>query len=92
MENLFKGVDLNMAKDKMFFFERFKTTTAFYEILNANQTADSELLIGELQLTKLYLPVIIHFSKVIILRLVASMGKTEEDEINIRSFLGKMIF
>jgi hypothetical protein len=58
-----------MAKgDKIVLFSKDSSaTTAFYEILNANQTADSGTLIGELT-NQAYLPVIIiHFSKVIIL-------------------------
>jgi hypothetical protein len=49
---------------KLFFSKDSSATTAFYEILNANQTADSGTFDWELQLTKPILPVIIiHFRK-----------------------------
>jgi ATPase subunit of ABC transporter with duplicated ATPase domains len=98
-ETLFKGVDLNMAKgDKIVLFSKdSRATTAFYEILNGNQTADSGTFDWGVTTNQAYLPGDNHsffendYSLVDWLR---QWVKTEEerDEVNIRSFLGKMIF
>src|SRR6476660_209078 len=58
-EVLFKGVDLNMAKgDKVVVFSRdSRATTAFYEILNGNQKADSGTYDWGITTTQAYLPV-----------------------------------
>jgi ATPase subunit of ABC transporter with duplicated ATPase domains len=96
---LFKGVDLNMAKgDKIVLFSKdSRATTAFYEILNGNQKADSGTFDWGVTTNQAYLPGDNHsffendYSLVDWLR---QWVKTEEerDEVNIRSFLGKMIF
>jgi ATPase subunit of ABC transporter with duplicated ATPase domains len=96
---LFKGVDLNMAKgDKIVLFSKdSRATTAFYEILNGNQTPDSGTYDWGVTTNQAYLPGDNHsffendYSLVDWLR---QWVKTEEerDEVNIRSFLGKMIF
>jgi ATPase subunit of ABC transporter with duplicated ATPase domains len=96
---LFKGVDLNMAKgDKIVLFSKdSRATTAFYEILNGNQVADSGTYDWGVTTNQAYLPGDNHsffendYSLVDWLR---QWVKTEEerDEVNIRSFLGKMIF
>ena len=98
-EVLFKGVDLNMAKgDKIVLFSKdSRATTAFYEILNGNQKADSGTYDWGVTTNQAYLPGDNHsffendYSLVDWLR---QWVKTEEerDEVNIRSFLGKMIF
>jgi ATPase subunit of ABC transporter with duplicated ATPase domains len=98
-ELLFKGVDLNMAKgDKIVLFSKdSRATTAFYEILNGNQKADSGTYDWGVTTNQAYLPGDNHsffendYSLVDWLR---QWVKTEEerDEVNIRSFLGKMIF
>ncbi|WP_396171267.1 ABC-F family ATP-binding cassette domain-containing protein [Flavobacterium sp.] len=98
-ELLFNGVDLNMAKgDKIVLFSKdSRATTAFYEILNGNQTADSGTYDWGVTTNQAYLPGDNHsffendYSLVDWLR---QWVKTEEerDEVNIRSFLGKMIF
>jgi len=98
-ELLFSGVDLNMAKsDKIVLFSKdSRATTAFYEILNANQKADSGIYDWGVTTNQAYLPGDNHsffendYSLVDWLR---QWVKTEEerDEVNIRSFLGKMIF
>jgi ATPase subunit of ABC transporter with duplicated ATPase domains len=98
-ETLFKGVDLNMAKgDKIVLFSKdSRATTAFYEILNGNQKADSGTFDWGVTTNQAYLPGDNHsffendYSLVDWLR---QWVKTEEerDEVNIRSFLGKMIF
>jgi ATPase subunit of ABC transporter with duplicated ATPase domains len=98
-ELLFKDVHLNMAKgDKIVLFSKdSRATTAFYEILNNNQKADSGSFDWGVTTNQAYLPGDNHsffendYSLVDWLR---QWVKTEEerDEVNIRSFLGKMIF
>ena len=98
-EILFKGVDLNMAKgDKIVLFSKdSRATTAFYEILNGNQTADSGTYDWGVTTIQAYLPVENHSffeSDDTLVDWLRQWVKTEEerDEVNIRSFLGKMIF
>ncbi|MCJ7636527.1 MAG: ankyrin repeat domain-containing protein, partial [Nitrososphaeraceae archaeon] len=57
-EVLFKGVDLNMAKgDKIVLFSKdSRATTAFYEILNGNQKADSGIFDWGVTTNQAYLP------------------------------------
>jgi ATPase subunit of ABC transporter with duplicated ATPase domains len=96
---LFKGVDLNMAKgDKVVLFSKdSRATTAFYEILNGNQKADSGTYDWGVTTNQAYLPVENHSffeSDYSLVDWLRQWVKTEEerDEVNIRSFLGKMIF
>jgi ATPase subunit of ABC transporter with duplicated ATPase domains len=96
---LFKGVDLNMAKgDKIVLFSKdSRATTAFYEILNGNQKADSGTFDWGVTTIQSYLPVENHSffeSDYSLVDWLRQWVKTEEerDEVNIRSFLGKMIF
>ncbi|MFM2369247.1 MAG: hypothetical protein RL619_1547 [Bacteroidota bacterium] len=96
---LFKGVDLNMAKgDKIVLFSKdSRATTAFYEILNANKNADSGTYDWGVTTNQAYLPVENHSffeSDYSLVDWLRQWVKTEEerDEVNIRSFLGKMIF
>jgi ATPase subunit of ABC transporter with duplicated ATPase domains len=98
-EVLFKGVDLNMAKgDKIVLFSKdSRATTAFYEILNGNQTADAGKFDWGVTTNQAYLPVENHSffeSDLSLVDWLRQWVKTEEerDEVNIRSFLGKMIF
>jgi ATPase subunit of ABC transporter with duplicated ATPase domains len=98
-EVLFKGVDLNMAKgDKIVLFSKdSRATTAFYEILNGNQKADSGTFDWGVTTNQAYLPVENHSffeSDLTLVDWLRQWVKTEEerDEVNIRSFLGKMIF
>ena len=98
-ETLFKGVDLNMAKgDKIVLFSKdSRATTAFYEILNGNQKADSGTYDWGVTTNQAYLPVENHSffeSDYSLVDWLRQWVKTEEerDEVNIRSFLGKMIF
>ncbi|MFV8325799.1 ABC-F family ATP-binding cassette domain-containing protein [Flavobacterium sp. ZS1P14] len=98
-EVLFKGVDLNMAKgDKIVLFSKdSRATTAFYEILNGNQKADSGTYDWGVTTNQAYLPVENHSffeSDYSLVDWLRQWVKTEEerDEVNIRSFLGKMIF
>ena len=96
---LFKDVDLNMAKgDKIVLFSKdSRATTAFYEILNGNQKADSGTFDWGVTTNQAYLPVENHSffeSDYTLVDWLRQWVKTEEerDEVNIRSFLGKMIF
>ena len=98
-EVLFKGVDLNMAKgDKIILFSKdSRATTAFYEILNGNQKADSGTYDWGVTTNQAYLPGDNHSffeSDYSLVDWLRQWVKTEEerDEVNIRSFLGKMIF
>ncbi len=99
-EVLFKNVDLNMAKgDKVVVFSKdSRATTAFYEILNGNQTADSGEFSWGITTNQSYLPNDnSQFFKDGDLNLVdwlRQFVKTEEerDEVYVRGFLGKMIF
>lgn len=98
-EVLFKNVDLNMAKgDKIVLFSKdSRATTAFYEILNGNQAADSGNYDWGVTTNQAYLPVENHSffeSDLSLVDWLRQWVKTEEerDEVNIRSFLGKMIF
>ena len=98
-EVLFKGVDLNMAKgDKIVLFSKdSRATTAFYEILNGNQKPDSGTFDWGVTTNQAYLPGDNHSffeSDYSLVDWLRQWVKTEEerDEVNIRSFLGKMIF
>ena len=99
-EALFNNVDLNMAKgDKVVVFSKdSRATTAFYEILNGNQKADSGTFDWGITTSQSYLPSDNHeFFENKDLNLVdwlRQYAKTEEerDEVYIRGFLGKMIF
>lgn len=98
-DTLFTNVDLNMAKgDKIVLFSKdSRATTAFYEILNNNKPADSGTFDWGVTTNQAYLPVDNHSffeSDYSLVDWLRQFVKTEEerDEVNIRSFLGKMIF
>ncbi len=98
-ELLFKNVDLNMAKgDKIVLFSKdSRATTAFYEILNGNQTADTGTFEWGITTTQSYLPADNHSffeNDLTLVDWLRQWAKTEEerDEVYVRSFLGKMIF
>jgi ATPase subunit of ABC transporter with duplicated ATPase domains len=98
-ETLFKGVDLNMAKgDKIVLFSRdSRATTAFYEILNGNQKADTGEFDWGITTNQAYLPAENHSyfeNDLTLVDWLRQWAKTEEerDEVYIRGFLGKMIF
>ena len=98
-ETLFKGVDLNMAKgDKIVLFSRdSRATSAFYDILNGISKADAGTYDWGITTNQAYLPVDNHSffeSDYSLVDWLRQFVKTEEerDEVNIRSFLGKMIF
>lgn len=99
-EVLFTNVDLNLAKgDKVIVFSKdSRATTAFYQILNEKMKPDSGKFDWGVTTTQSYLPVENHeFFESKDLNLVdwlRQWAKTEEEreEVNIRGFLGKMIF
>ncbi len=98
-EVLFKNVDLNMAKgDKVVVFSKdSRATTAFYEILNGNQTPDSGTFEWGITTIQSYLPADNHAffeNDLTLVDWLRQWAKTEEerDEVYIRGFLGKMIF
>ncbi len=98
-EVLFKDVDLNMAKgDKIVLFSKdSRATSLFYDILNNLQKADSGVFDWGITTNQAYLPVDNHSffeSDYSLVDWLRQYVKTEEerDEVNIRSFLGKMIF
>ncbi|KUJ62800.1 ABC transporter ATP-binding protein [Flavobacteriaceae bacterium CRH] len=96
---LFKGVNLNMAKgDKIVLFSKdSRATTAFYEILNNQQKADSGIFDWGITTNQAYLPAENHSffeNDLTLVDWLRQYAKTEEerDEVFIRGFLGKMIF
>jgi ATPase subunit of ABC transporter with duplicated ATPase domains len=98
-EVLFKGVDLNMAKgDKIVLFSKdSRATSTFYDILNGISKADAGTFDWGITTNQAYLPVDNHSffeSDYSLVDWLRQFVKTEEerDEVNIRSFLGKMIF
>jgi ATPase subunit of ABC transporter with duplicated ATPase domains len=99
-EVLFKHVDLNMAKgDKVVVFSKdSRATTAFYEILNGNQKADSGTFDWGITTTQSYLPndnsSFFTDGSLNLVDWLRQFAKTEEerDEVYVRGFLGKMIF
>ncbi len=98
-ETLFSNIDLNMAKgDKIVLFSKdSRATTAFYEIINGNQTPDSGKVDWGITTTQAYLPVDNHEffdNDLTLVDWLRQWAKTEEerDEVYIRGFLGKMIF
>jgi ATPase subunit of ABC transporter with duplicated ATPase domains len=99
-EVLFKNVYLNMAKgDKVVVFSKdSRATTAFYEILNGNQTADSGEFSWGITTNQSYLPndnsQFFTDGDLNLVDWLRQFVKTEEerDEVYVRGFLGKMIF
>jgi ATPase subunit of ABC transporter with duplicated ATPase domains len=98
-ELLFKNIDLNMAKgDKIVVFSKdARATTAFYDILNGVSKADSGTFNWGVTTNQAYLPVDNHSffeNDLSLVDWLRQWVKTEEerDEVNIRGFLGKMIF
>ena len=98
-EILFKNIDLNMAKgDKVLIISKdSRATSAFYQILNGYQTADAGTFDWGITTNQSYLPADNHSffeSDLNLVDWLRQYTKTEEerDEVNIRGFLGKMIF
>ncbi|MFC0778723.1 ABC-F family ATP-binding cassette domain-containing protein [Flavobacterium sp. HJSW_4] len=98
-EVLFKDINLNMAKgDKIVLFSKdSRATTAFYEILNNEQKADTGNFDWGITTNQAYLPAENHDyfeNDLSLVDWLRQYAKTEEerDEVFIRGFLGKMIF
>ncbi|WP_338840040.1 ABC-F family ATP-binding cassette domain-containing protein [Flavobacterium ginsenosidimutans] len=98
-EVLFKDINLNMAKgDKIVLFSKdSRATTAFYEILNNEQKADTGTFDWGITTNQAYLPAENHKyfeNDLSLVDWLRQYAKTEEerDEVFIRGFLGKMIF
>lgn len=99
-EVLFKGVDMNINKgDKVVLFSRdSRATTAFYEIINGNQQADSGKFDFGVTTTQSYLPLdnssYFQDGSLNLVDWLRQYAQTEEEreEVFLRGFLGKMIF
>jgi ATPase subunit of ABC transporter with duplicated ATPase domains len=97
---LFKNININLAKgDKVVIYSKdSRAATAFYEILNKNIEADSGEFQWGITTTQSYLPLDnSHFfdnNNNNLVDWLRQWAKTEEEreEVNIRGFLGKMIF
>ncbi|AUC77073.1 MULTISPECIES: ABC-F family ATP-binding cassette domain-containing protein [unclassified Olleya] len=99
-EVLFKNIHLNLQKgDKVVLFSRdSRATTAFYEILNDNLKADAGKFDWGVTTTQSYLPLdnssFFESTDMTLVDWLRQWAQTEEEreEVNIRGFLGKMIF
>lgn len=98
-EFLFQDVNINLAKgDKVAIISRdSRATTAFYEIINGNRKADSGSFQWGVTTNQSYLPAdnASFFTEDInLVDWLRQWAKTEEEreEVNIRGFLGKMLF
>ena len=98
-ETLFRDVSINMAKgDKIVLYSRdSRATSAFYEIITGNQKADTGKYDWGVTTSQAYLPLdnSKFFEKDInLVDWLRQWAKTEEEreEVNIRGFLGKMLF
>ncbi|KJD34877.1 ABC transporter ATP-binding protein [Tamlana sedimentorum] len=98
-ELLFKNIDLNLQKgDKVVVFSRdSRATTAFYQIINDKEKADSGKFAWGVTTTQSYLPLdnSEYFENDLsLVDWLRQWAKTEEEreEVYIRGFLGKMIF
>ncbi|MEY8848662.1 ABC-F family ATP-binding cassette domain-containing protein [Psychroserpens sp. XS_ASV72] len=98
-EILFQNVDINLAKgDKVVVYSKdSRATTAFYEIINGKEKADSGSYSWGVTTTQSYLPLdnSDYFkNKLTLVDWLRQWATTEEEreEVYIRGFLGKMIF
>ena len=98
-EVLFKDIDLNLNKgDKVVLFSRdSRATTAFYQILNNKEKADAGKFDWGVTTTQSYLPLDnseFFENELTLIDWLRQWAQTEEEreEVNIRGFLGKMIF
>jgi len=98
-EVLFKDIELNLNKgDKVVVFSRdSRATTAFYQILNNKEIADAGKFAWGVTTTQSYLPLdnsSFFNNDLTLIDWLRQWAKTEEEreEVNIRGFLGKMIF
>ncbi|MBQ0769574.1 MAG: ABC-F family ATP-binding cassette domain-containing protein [Bizionia sp.] len=98
-EILFKDIDLNLNKgEKVVLFSRdSRATTAFYQILNDKEKADSGKFAWGVTTTQSYLPLDnseFFENDLTLIDWLRQWATTEEEreEVHIRGFLGKMIF
>lgn len=98
-EILFQNVNINLAKgDKVVMYSKdSRATTAFYEIINGKQKADSGKYSWGVTTNQSYLPLdnSEYFNnKLSLVDWLRQWATTEEEreEVYIRGFLGKMIF
>lgn len=98
-EVLFNNVDINLAKgDKVVVYSKdSRATTAFYQIINGKQKADSGNYSWGVTTTQSYLPLdnSEYFNnKLTLVDWLRQWATSEEEreEVYIRGFLGKMIF
>lgn len=98
-ETLFKDIDLNLAKgDKVVVFSKdSRAMTAFYQILNNKEKADAGKFAWGITTTQSYLPLDnseFFNNDLSLIDWLRQWAQTEEEreEVNIRGFLGKMIF
>lgn len=98
-EILFKNIDVNLNKgDKVVVYSKdSRATTAFYQILNNKEKADSGKFSWGVTTTQSYLPLdnSEYFNnKLTLVDWLRQWATTEEEreEVHIRGFLGKMIF
>ncbi len=96
---LFKNIDINLNKgDKVVVYSKdSRATTAFYQILNGNEKADSGEFAWGVTTNQSYLPLDnseFFNNKLSLVDWLRQWTTTEEEreEVNIRGFLGKMIF
>lgn len=98
-EVLFQNVDLNLAKDDkvVVYSKDSRATTAFYQILNGEETPDSGEFAWGITTTQSYLPLdnSTYFNNnLTLVDWLRQWATTEEEreEVYLRGFLGKMIF
>lgn len=98
-EILFKAIDINLAKgDKVVVFSRdSRATTAFYQIINNKEQADTGKFAWGVTTTQSYLPLDnseFFNNDLTLVDWLRQWATTEEEreEVYIRGFLGKMIF
>lgn len=98
-EILFQNIDINLAKgDKVVVFSRdSRATTAFYQVINGEEKADSGKYSWGVTTTQSYLPLDNdHFfsEDLNLVDWLRQWATTEEEreEVYIRGFLGKMLF
>ncbi|WP_299116755.1 ABC-F family ATP-binding cassette domain-containing protein [uncultured Winogradskyella sp.] len=98
-ETLFKNIDINLTKgDKVVVYSKdSRATTAFYQIINGKEKADSGKYAWGVTTNQSYLPLdnSEYFNnKLTLVDWLRQWATTEEEreEVYIRGFLGKMIF
>ena len=96
---LFQNVNINLAKgDKIALISKnSRATTAFYEVINGNRTADSGVYQWGVTTSQSYLPVDnaeFFDNDLTLVDWLRQWATTEEEreEVYVRGFLGKMLF